>query len=83
MFSLVSGGINNFPYNISSQILFKIIEIISIFQKWWECFPKVAEITATFPEPKIMAFCRFWFKAYYDVKYLFTVHENVLIHLKN
>ena len=24
-----------------------------------------------------MEFCRFWFQAYYDVKYLFTVHENV------
>ncbi len=52
--------IGNFPYNISSQILFKIIEnyqqipeMVGMFQK------EVAERTAAVPEPKIMEFFGF------------------------
>ncbi len=70
--------IGNFPYNISSQILFKIIdnyeqipEMTGMFQK------EVAERTAAVPRTKDYGILSVMVQAYYDVKYLFTVHENV------
>ena len=70
--------IGNFPYNISSQILFKIIdnyqqipEMAGMFQK------EVAERTAAVPRTKDYGILTVLVQAYYDVKYLFTVHENV------
>lgn len=70
--------IGNFPYNISSQILFKIIdnyqqipEMVGMFQK------EVAERTAAVPRNKDYGILTVLVQAYYDVKYLFTVHENV------
>lgn len=70
--------IGNFPYNISSQILFKIIdhyqqipEMVGMFQK------EVAERTAAVPRTKDYGILTVLIQAYYDVKYLFTVHENV------
>lgn len=70
--------IGNFPYNISSQILFKIVdhfqqipEMVGMFQK------EVAERTAAVPRTKEYGILSVLVQAYYDVKYLFTVHENV------
>jgi len=70
--------IGNFPYNISSQILFKIIdhythipEICGMFQK------EVAERTAAVPRNKDYGILSVLVQAYYDVEYLFTVSENV------
>lgn len=70
--------IGNFPYNISSQILFKIIdhyqlvpEMVGMFQK------EVAERTAGVPRTKDYGILSVLVQAYYDVTYLFTVHENV------
>ena len=70
--------IGNVPYNISSQILFKIIdhyqqipEMVGMFQK------EVAERTAAVPRTKDYGILSVLVQAYYDVKYLFTVHENV------
>lgn len=70
--------IGNFPYNISSQILFKIIdhytqipEMVGMFQK------EVAERTAAVPRTKDYGILTVMVQAYYDVKYMFTVHENV------
>jgi len=70
--------IGNFPYNISSQILFKIVdyyqqipEMVGMFQK------EVAERTAAVPRTKDYGILSVLIQAYYDVSYLFTVHENV------
>ncbi|KMQ69403.1 16S rRNA methyltransferase [Chryseobacterium sp. FH2] len=70
--------IGNFPYNISSQILFKIIdhyelipEMVGMFQK------EVAERTAAVPRTKDYGILSVLVQAYYDTSYLFTVHENV------
>lgn len=70
--------IGNFPYNISSQILFKIIEnyeqvpeMVGMFQK------EVAERTSAIPRTKDYGILTVLVQAYYDVEYLFTVHENV------
>ena len=70
--------IGNFPYNISSQILFKIIdyydyipEMVGMFQK------EVAERTAEVQRTKAYGILSVLVQALYDVDYLFTVHENV------
>lgn len=70
--------IGNFPYNISSQILFKIVdnfqqipEMAGMFQK------EVAERTAAAPRSKDYGILTVLVQAYYDVKYLFTVSESV------
>ena len=77
-FSVPLAVIGNFPYNISSQILFKIVdhfekipEMVGMFQK------EVAERTAAVPRNKDYGILTVLIQAYYDVEYLFTVHENV------
>lgn len=70
--------IGNFPYNISSQILFKIIDHYEIIPEMVGMFQKeVAERTAAVPRTKDYGILSVLVQAYYDVKYLFTVHENV------
>lgn len=70
--------IGNFPYNISSQILFKtfeyhdeIPELIGMFQK------EVGERIAANPGGKDYGILSVLLSAYYDIEYLFTVHEHV------
>lgn len=72
------GIIGNFPYNISSQILFKIVDhferipqMVGMFQK------EVAERVAAVPRTKDYGILSVLIQAYYKVEYLFTVHENV------
>lgn len=72
------GIIGNFPYNISSQILFHIIENYQQIPEMTGMFQKeVAERTAAVPHTKDYGILSVMVQAYYDVKYLFTVHENV------
>lgn len=66
--------IGNFPYNISSQILFKIldernrvIQMAGMFQK------EVAERCVAKPGSKEYGILSVFLQAYYDVQYLFTV----------
>ena len=70
--------IGNFPYNISSQIVFNILEnkhkipeMVGMFQK------EVAERIAAQKGNKIYGILSVLTQAYYNVDYLFTVHENV------
>lgn len=70
--------IGNFPYNISSQILFKVFdnreqitEVVGMFQK------EVAERVAAGPGNKTYGILSVLLSAFYDIKYLFTVHEHV------
>ena len=72
------GIIGNFPYNISTQILFKAldhkdqaIEIVGMFQK------EVAERIASKAGSKIYGITSVLLQAYFDIEYLFTVDENV------
>lgn len=70
--------IGNFPYNISSQILFKIIDFHSLIPEMSGMFQKeVAERTAAVPRNKDYGILSVLVQAYYDVEYLFTVSENV------
>jgi 16S rRNA (adenine1518-N6/adenine1519-N6)-dimethyltransferase len=69
--------IGNFPYNISTQILFKILEwkkdvncVIGMFQK------EVAQRTAAREGNKIYGVLSVLVQAFYDVEYLFDVQEQ-------
>ena len=70
--------IGNFPYNISSQIFFQILkyrnnvsECVGMIQK------EVAERIAAGPGSKTYGILSVLLQAWYDIEYLFTVHENV------
>lgn len=70
--------IGNFPYNISSQILFKVLdnrhkvpEVVGMFQK------EVAERCAAKPGSKEYGILSVFLQAYYKVEYLFTVKAGV------
>ena len=70
--------IGNFPYNISSQILFKVldnrqqvVEVVGMFQK------EVAERCAAKPGSKEYGILSVFLQAYYKVEYLFTVKAGV------
>jgi 16S rRNA (adenine1518-N6/adenine1519-N6)-dimethyltransferase len=70
--------IGNFPYNISSQIFFKVLdnrgkipELCGMIQK------EVAERIASKHGNKTYGILSVLIQLYYNVEYLFTVHENV------
>ncbi|HYD20334.1 MAG TPA: 16S rRNA (adenine(1518)-N(6)/adenine(1519)-N(6))-dimethyltransferase RsmA [Flavipsychrobacter sp.] len=69
--------IGNFPYNISSPILFKVLEweedvdeVIGMFQK------EVALRVASAPGSKVYGILSVLMQAFFSVQYLFDVHEN-------
>jgi len=70
--------IGNFPYNISSQILFKMLDykdkipaLVGMFQK------EVAERIASPAGKKAYVILSVLLQAFYSVEYLFTVSEQV------
>ncbi|HEY4194746.1 MAG TPA: 16S rRNA (adenine(1518)-N(6)/adenine(1519)-N(6))-dimethyltransferase RsmA [Mucilaginibacter sp.] len=72
------GIIGNFPYNISSQILFKVldnrqqvVEVVGMFQK------EVAERCSAKAGSKEYGILSVFLQAYYKVEYLFTVKAGV------
>ena len=70
--------IGNFPYNISSQILFKALEHKDIIPEIAGMFQKeVAERFASQPGNKNYGIISVLLQAYYDIEYLFTVNEDV------
>lgn len=69
--------IGNFPYNISSQIMFKVLDlrdrvdiVVGMFQK------EVAERIAEGPGSKVYGILSALLQAYYDIEYLFTVEPG-------
>ena len=68
--------IGNFPYNISSQILFKVLENKEIITELVGMFQKeVAERVAALPGKKAYGILSVLLQAFYDIEYLFTVDE--------
>lgn len=72
------GIIGNFPYNISSQILFKVldnrrqvVQVVGMFQK------EVAERCTAKAGSKEYGILSVFLQAYYKVEYLFTVKAGV------
>lgn len=69
--------VGNFPYNISTQILFRILEwreqvslVLGMFQK------EVAQRVAARSGNKVYGVTSVLVQAFFDVEYLFEVHEN-------
>jgi 16S rRNA (adenine1518-N6/adenine1519-N6)-dimethyltransferase len=69
--------IGNFPYNISTQILFKLLdhrrqipELVGMFQK------EVADRVVSKPGSKVYGITSVFLQASYDVQYLFTVEPG-------
>lgn len=70
--------IGNFPYNISSQIVFKTLENKEIIPEFAGMFQKeVAERIAAKPGSKTYGILSVLTQIYYDVTYLFTVPAHV------
>jgi 16S rRNA (adenine1518-N6/adenine1519-N6)-dimethyltransferase len=70
--------IGNFPYNISTQIVFKALENRAIIPVFSGMFQKeVAERIASKPGSKVYGILSVLTQAFYDVEYLFTVSEHV------
>lgn len=70
--------IGNFPYNISSQIVFKMLEIRQFVPEFSGMFQKeVAERICESEGSKTYGILSVLVQAFYDAKYLFTVSENV------
>lgn len=72
--------IGNFPYNISSQILFRVLalrnripEVVGMVQK------EVAERIASKHGNKTYGILSVILQAFYDIEYLFTVSEHVFL----
>jgi 16S rRNA (adenine1518-N6/adenine1519-N6)-dimethyltransferase len=72
--------VGNYPYNISSQILFKVLEFRAQIPEMAGMFQKeVAMRIASGPGNKDYGILSVLTQAYYDVEYLFTVNEDVFI----
>ena len=70
--------IGNYPYNISSQIFFKVLEYKDRIPVCSGMIQKeVAERIASKPGKKAYGILSVLLQAYYDIEYLFTVNENV------
>ena len=70
--------IGNFPYNISTQLMFKVLDhrnninyVVGMFQR------EVAQRIAEKPGSKTYGILSVLLQAFYKIEYLFTVHEQV------
>ncbi len=72
--------IGNYPYNISSQIVFKVIDYRHLIPEMTGMFQKeVAERICEGPGSKVYGVISVLTQAFYDAEYLFTVSEDVFI----
>jgi 16S rRNA (adenine1518-N6/adenine1519-N6)-dimethyltransferase len=74
------GIIGNFPYNISTQIVFRTLEYRSQIPEFSGMFQKeVAERICSKKGSKVYGILSVLAQAFYNVEYLFTVDETVFI----
>lgn len=80
LFGAPTAVIGNFPYNISSQIFFRILqyrdwvpEVVCMIQK------EVAQRLASPPGNKTYGILSVLLQAFYSIEYLFTVPEQVFL----
>jgi 16S rRNA (adenine1518-N6/adenine1519-N6)-dimethyltransferase len=72
--------IGNFPYNISSQILFKVLEYKEMIPEMTGMFQKeVAERLVAFPSTKEYGLITVLMQAFYHTELLFTVNPRVFV----
>lgn len=68
----------NFPYNISSQIVFKMLEMRRQIPEFSGMFQKeVAQRICALPGSKTYGILSVWVQAFYKAEYLFTVPPEV------
>ncbi|WP_435624406.1 16S rRNA (adenine(1518)-N(6)/adenine(1519)-N(6))-dimethyltransferase RsmA [Flagellimonas sp.] len=68
----------NFPYNISSQIVFKVLEMRNQIPEFSGMFQKeVAQRICETPGSKTYGILSVLVQAFYEAEYLFTVHPQV------
>lgn len=78
MFDSEFAVIGNYPYNISSQIVFKVIDNRHLIPEMTGMFQKeVAERICEKPGSKAYGIISVLTQAFYDAEYLFTVDEHV------
>jgi 16S rRNA (adenine1518-N6/adenine1519-N6)-dimethyltransferase len=69
--------IGNFPYNISTQIVFKCVDARAQIPEFGGMFQKeVAQRIAEPPGSKVYGILSAWSQAFYDINYKFTVNEG-------
>jgi len=74
MLSLGTGLLGNFPYNISSQIFFKVLDNVNLFPITVCMLQKeVSERLCSPPGSKKYGILSVLLQAYFDMEYLFTV----------
>jgi 16S rRNA (adenine1518-N6/adenine1519-N6)-dimethyltransferase len=67
----------NYPYNISSQILFRVVENPELIPEMVGMFQKEVAVRVTSgPGSKIYGILSVLIKVYFDSEYLFTVDED-------
>jgi len=72
------GIIGNFPYNISSQIIFKVLDHIDLIPELSGMFQKeVSERITAQHGNKTYGILSVLVQTFYEAEYLFTVNENV------
>ena len=72
------GITGNFPYNISTQIVFKMLELRSMIPEFSGMFQKeVAQRICAQEGSKTYGILSVLTQAFYDAEYLFTVHPQV------
>ena len=69
--------IGNFPYNISSQILFSVFENKEIIPEVIGMFQKEVAERIVAKKGKQRGILSVFLQAYYDIEYCFTIDENV------
>ena len=69
--------IGNFPYNISSQILFSVFENKNIISEVVGMFQKEVAERIVAKKGKQRGILSVLLQAYYDIEYCFTIDENV------
>jgi 16S rRNA (adenine1518-N6/adenine1519-N6)-dimethyltransferase len=78
MFKEPVAVIGNFPYNISSQILFRILDFKDQIPEAGGMFQKeLAQRVASLPGSKAYGVISVLLQAYYDIEYCFTVPPHV------
>jgi 16S rRNA (adenine1518-N6/adenine1519-N6)-dimethyltransferase len=78
MFDAPLAVVGNFPYNISTQIVFKILENRDIVPEWAGMFQKeVADRICSENGSKVYGILSVLVQAYYEVKYEFTISPHV------
>ena len=72
--------IGNFPYNISSQIMFAVYDNRELLTKLWACFKRGCKAFGITARNKDYGILSVLLQAHYDIEYLFDVPREYFRH---